>query len=234
MTTHDDAPPPPRPAAADPVRQAQRWVVGLLQLLLAVELGPTLYHGLWLNAFLICIILFTTLAPWLLARLTQVEIPAEFQLLAVVFVFAALFLGEIHGFYTRFWWWDVVLHTSSGLLLGLVGFLLVHVLNAAETVAVHMRPRFVALFAVVFAVAMGALWEIFEFVVDQAVGSTMQKPTPGDPSGLSDTMWDMIVNVAGAVLIGLFGWWYLESPERSFIERWIRKFVLRNPHLFRR
>ena len=50
-----------------------------------------------------------------------VRIPAEFELLAILFVFASLFLGEFRSFYERFWWWDVLLHATSGLLLGACG-----------------------------------------------------------------------------------------------------------------
>lgn len=103
-------------------------------------------------------------------------IPTEFQILAIIFVFAALFLGEVRSFYARFWRWDIALHTSSGLLLGIVGFLLVDVLNEHERIDFHMHPRFVALFAFVFAVAVGALWEIFEFGMDRIIGTNMQKP----------------------------------------------------------
>jgi len=61
-----------------------------------------------------------------------VQIPPEFQVLAVGFVFASLFLGEIRSYYLRIWWWDIALHTSSGLLLGILGFLLIYVLNENE------------------------------------------------------------------------------------------------------
>ena len=97
------------------------------------------------------------------------------------------FLGEVRSWYERIWWWDIALHTSSGLLLGLVGFLLVYVLTENERIDLHMRPRFVALFAFLFAVAVGALWEIFEFAMDRMLGANMQKPMLDDPSGLTDT-----------------------------------------------
>ena len=92
---------------------------------------------------------------------------------------------------------------------------------------------FVAMFAFLFAVAVGTLWELFEFGMDRTFGTTMQKPMLADPSGLTDTMWDMIVNVLGALTISVYGWWYLDNPEQSFIERWIDKFIARNPGLFR-
>jgi uncharacterized membrane protein YjdF len=205
----------------------------VLQVIMAAELVATVLDSQWLNAFLILIIMAVTLAPALLRRRLRVYIPSEFQVLAVVFVFAALFLGEVRSYYERFWWWDLALHTSSGLLLGLFGFLLVYVLNENERVDVHMRPRFVALFAILFAVATGAVWEVFEFSMDRIVGTRMQKPMFGDPSGLTDTMWDLIVDTLGAVAIGALGWWYMKHRKRSFIEVWIRRFIERNPRLFR-
>ncbi len=186
-----------------------------------------------MNAFLVMAIMAITLSPAALGRRFRVSIPPEFQVLTILFVFAALFLGEIHSYYERIWWWDIALHTSSGLLMGILGFLLVYVLNESERVDIHMRPRFVAFFAFLFAVAVGALWEIFEFSMDQLVGSNMQKPMFADPSGLTDTMWDMIVNTLGALVICALGWWYTMRRKQSFIEAWIRKFIERNPHLFR-
>lgn len=61
----------------------------------------------------------------------------------------------------------------------------------------------------------------------------MQKPMCGDPSGPTDTMWGMIVNVLGALTISAMGGWYMKRRERAFIEAWIRTFIERNPCLFR-
>src|SRR5690606_11091243 len=120
----------------------------------------------------------------------------EFEVLALIFIFASLFLGEVRGYYIRYWWWDIALHTASGLLLGIWGFLLVYVLNESQDIEMQMKPRFVALFAFFFAVGCGALWEIFEFAMDQLFGMNMQKPMLNDPSGLTDTMWDLKIGRA--------------------------------------
>ena len=226
-------PPAPEKNTADLPTRVHRGTLILLQAIMAVELLLAFHERQWINAFLVMAIMAITLSPAVIGRRFRVYFPPEFQVLAVVFVFAALFLGEIHSYYVRFWWWDIALHTSSGLLMGILGFLLVYVLNENERVDIHMRPRFVALFAFVFAVAVGTLWEIFEFAMDQVVGTTMQKPMLGDPSGLTDTMWDMIVNALGALAISALGGWYMKRRERSFIEAWIRKFIERNPRLFR-
>ncbi|MGW8367574.1 MAG: hypothetical protein ACWGPN_02705 [Gammaproteobacteria bacterium] len=199
---------------------------------MGVELLLLVLDSQWLNALLMVAIIVIVLSPTLLGRRLPVVIPAEFQIVAIVFVFAALFLGEVRSYYERIWWWDIALHTSSGLLLGLFGFLLVYVLNENERADLHMRPRFVAMFAFLFAVAVGALWEVFEFSMDQLFGTRMQKPMLGDDSGLTDTMWDLIVDTVGAFVISVLGWSYMRTRRRSFIENWIRKFIERNPRLF--
>ncbi len=198
-----------------------------LQLTLMIGAILFCFQGRWMTAAITVAIVIVTLLPLLLGRRFDVHIPPEFEFLAVMFVYASLFLGEVHGYYIRYWWWDAVLHTGSGFLLGVLGFLLVYVLNERPDVDMHMRPRFVALFAFMFAVGMGALWEIFEFGMDQLFGMNMQK------SGLVDTMWDLIVDTVGAAVIALLGWVYLRTAgSQSFLERWITRFIEGNPRLF--
>lgn len=224
---------PGREAPPGPFARIYRATVLVLQIILAGELVLVLLDEQWLNALLILMIMGGTLAPVFLRHRFTIDIPVEFQVLTVAFVFASVFLGEIQQYYERFWWWDIALHVSSGFLLGILGFLLVYVLNESERVDLHMRPRFLAIFAFVFAVAVGSMWEMFEFGMDRLFDTQMQKPMLDDPSGLTDTMWDLIVDAAGAFIICAFGWWYMAAGRRSFIEHWIRKFIERNPHMFR-
>ena len=203
-----------------------------LQGIMAVELVALLMQGSWASAVWLLTIMTVTVSPTLLGHRLPVRIPAEYEILTILFVFASLFLGEFRSYYDRFWWWDIALHSISGLLLGIVGFLLVYVLNESRRIDLHMRAGFVALFAFVFAVAVGALWEIFEFAADQLFDGNMQKPMFDDPSGLTDTMWDLIVDTLGAAAISGFGWWHMKRSRRSFIEAWTDRFIESNPRLF--
>lgn len=200
-----------------------------LRIILLVGLALALWQGQWLNALAVAAIMIITLLPTLLGQRFHVYIPSEFEALTVILIFASLFLGEYHGYYARFWWWDALLHTASGFMLGIFGFLLVYVLNEKEELEFHMKPGFVALFAFMFAVGMGTLWEIFEFSMDSLFGLNMQK------SGLLDTMGDLIVDALGALVIAILGYGYLKTAaKRSFLERWIRRFIEANPRMFRR
>jgi uncharacterized membrane protein YjdF len=218
----------------DTAARLHRWIAIAVAAVMTVDFALFVYRGQWMSAFLTLAIMAVILAPTLLGARLPVKVPPEMQALALLFLFASFFLGEVQRYYERITWWDQALHVGSGLLLGILGFLLVYVLNANKRIDIHLRPSFVALFALLFAMFVGTLWELFEFAMDSFFGTNMQKPKFGDPSGLTDTMWDLLVDMLGALAISFYGWWYMHDPQQSFIERWIEKFIARNPGLFKR
>ena len=216
-------------SGASPARLTMhRRITLVIQAVLLVGLVLSLLQGNWLNSVVILGISLLTLLPVVTKKRFNVFIPPEFELVAILFIFLTLFLGEVHGYYLRFPWWDKALHLGSGFLLGILGFLLVFVLNEDEDVDLHLSPVFVAAFAFAFAVALGAVWEIFEFTMDSIFGLNMQK------SGLVDTMWDLIVDTVGAISISAFGYLFMRSDTGSFLERWIDGFIRANPGLFKK
>ena len=175
-----------------------------------------------LNSFLISVIILLTLIPTFFRKKYKIFIPTEFNIAIILFIFAALFLGEINDYYTKFWWWDIILHISSGLLFGIVGFFFVYLMNKGKKVNVNLNPFFIALFAWAFSMAIGSAWEIFEFVMDSFFSLNMQK------SGLIDTMWDLIVNAGGGFIISSLGFLYLTKKVNSPTYKFIEKIIKRN------
>ena len=230
--------PPPEPARSAETgtgeSRVHRRITFALQAIMVIGLAFSLYEQQWLNAAAISGILLLSALPMVILRRLEIYIPAEFEALTIGFIFAALFLGETRDYYARFWWWDIALHATSGALLGIFGFLLVHVLNGIPRFGLHMRPGFLAFFAFCFALAVGARWEIFEFAMDRLAGTHMQKPFLGDPSGLTDTMWDLIVDALGALAISVSGYVYMKKGMPSFIERWVQRFIAGNAKWFSR
>lgn len=214
--------------------KAHLILIRILVALMAIEWGLLLYDQSWLSLFLVTMIIGTLFVPMLFRRKMEMEIPAEFHFTAVIFIFASFYLGEVQDFYQRLWWWDIALHTTAGLLMGILGFLLVYVLNESKRVELNMTSGFIAFFAFTFALAIGSVWEVFEFSMDQIFGTNMQKKMLGDPSGLTDTMWDIIVNAVGAFIISFAGYFYLKHKRSFFVKDWIRKFIERNPKMFRK
>ncbi len=202
-------------------------VLILLQAIMAVELWFLVGLAAWMHAGLVSSLMIIVALSELARRRLAFAIPVEFQIAGILFMFAAIFLGEVRGYYERIWWWDLALHGSAGLMLGTIGFLLVYFLNESRTIQLHMRPAFVAFFAFCFAMTIGVLWEVFEFSMDRLFGLQMQKPMFGDPSGLTDTMWDLIVDGIGALLVCLWGWHHLARGKGWLVDRWIAEFSAR-------
>src|SRR3546814_4604052 len=101
--------------------------------------------------------MLTMAMPVVLKARFFVQIPPEVQILAILYGFAALFLGEVRDYYERSWWWDLIFHATAGLLLGLQGFMTVYILNEVRHVDLHMRRSFLEFFAFCFSLAFGAL-----------------------------------------------------------------------------
>ncbi|MFH1637158.1 MAG: hypothetical protein ABIB71_01905 [Candidatus Woesearchaeota archaeon] len=171
--------------------------------------------------------LLLTFLPTIIAKKFKLDYPSEFEIMVLIFVYASIYLGEIHSFYLRFWWWDVFLHALSGVIIGIIGFSLVYILNRQKKLSMRLTPFFVALFSFSFAMAIGGLWEVFEFGMDSFFGFNMQK------SGLVDTMWDLILDAMGALAVSIFGGLYLKGNFR-FFERMEKKFIEKNIGFFRK
>ncbi|WP_461204675.1 hypothetical protein [Clostridium sp. DL1XJH146] len=204
----------------------ERAFANIFRILLVLSAIITFLRGDYLDCFVSIFTLFLTFIPFILADRNNIKLPASYQIIILAFIFAAQYLGELNSYYYKFWWWDSMLHTFSGVILGFSGILLVYILNRMEDVDVYLSPFFVALFAFTFAVSIGALWEIFEFTMDTTFGLNMQK------SGLVDTMWDLIVDSIGAIVAAVYGYLYERHEKTGMFETLFDGFKNMNPRLF--
>lgn len=92
----------------------------------------------------------------------------------------------------------------------------------------HLSPFFVGFFSFLFSVAIGTLWEVFEFFVD----SLSELSTQSGPF-ITDTMIDLILDSSGGLLIALTGYFYVKKVPVPLVDRWVTKFVEKNPLIFR-
>lgn len=189
-------------------------LIAIMQLGLVGALLWSIFHFEWLNIFVSAIALLIVWIPSILKRNWKVHFPVQFELILNIFIYASIFLGEIRGFYTKFWWWDILLHFSSGLALAFIGFLIVYSLYVTQRL--KSGPFLLALFAFSFSLSLGVIWEIFEFTMDQVFNLNMQKPMFNDYSGLTDTMWDLIADAFGSFLVSVSAYFYVKNKRHGF------------------
>ncbi|MFW6022039.1 MAG: hypothetical protein ACOCQW_00755 [Halanaerobiaceae bacterium] len=195
-------------------------------MLLIAAIIANIYTFHWLSLFNSSLALIVTYIPNILSKKNILFIPSDLQIIIIAFVFASLYLGELRNFYYHFWWWDTMLHTLSGVILGFVGFVLIYFLNHEENINLLLSPVFIAIFAFTFAVSIGVVWEIFEFSMDSLFGFNMQK------SGLVDTMWDLIADCIGGSVASYFGYKYLKKGMPSYFEKTLLKIIKTNTQFF--
>ncbi len=181
--------------------------------------------GSWFNAVSALWAFLITILPVVFERRNHIQLPTAFTITIILFVFASLVLGEYGDFYVKFPWWDNMLHSFSGFALSMAVFSTMLWLYHSPTQLGHLSPGMLILFSFCFSIACGALWEILEFSSDTIFGTDMQRWQLGGNAGLIDTMTDLIMDTAGALLSCIIGYTYL---KRANLLNKMRKIKLQN------
>lgn len=167
------------------------------------------------------------LLPSFLQKKWRLVIPSRMMILFALFLYSAIYLGEVRAFYYSVPHWDTILHTCSGAMLGALGFSMINFLNKTDRVPMNLSPAFVAFFTLCFAVFLGAVWEIYEFTADSILHTNMQKFALEDGTALVgrdalwDTMKDIIVDTVGALVMSVIGYISLKYKKG-----WVEKLLL--------
>ncbi|NMD72586.1 hypothetical protein HHO41_20320 [Bacillus sp. DNRA2] len=156
--------------------------------------------------------IFVMMIPSFVEKKKAIDIPDPIEIIYFIFLYCAIYLGEVHNFYYLIPYWDSILHAFSGAVLGVLGIILVRFLNEGELVDIQLNPFFISFFAFCFAVAAGTIWEIYEFLADGMLSLNMQKFILVDGTqligreALYDTMMDLILDTVSALIISLIAY----------------------------
>ena len=173
--------------------KAEKVIAYLLILLFALVGIKSFLANNSLNVVISVIgIIFVLGLDWLSKKINKYFISIFISLINI-FLFIAMYLGSIKGFYGIFWWWDVVAHTLSGVILSLLGFIIIFILDQDIDFTDNRKLILSILFSASLGIAGGAIWEIYEFSAGIFLGLNMQS------GGLLDTMKDIISDTVGAI-----------------------------------
>lgn len=167
---------------------------------------------------------FAMLLPGVLSHRIQIQIPSRMLIFYTIFLYCAIYLGEVRSFYYLVPHWDTILHTFSGAMLAALGFSVITLLNKTERIPMILSPMFVAIFTFCFAVTLGVFWEIYEYTADGILGLNMQKFALEDGTqlvghaALADTMKDLMVDCLGALIVSVGGYISLRY-QKGWIEK---------------
>ena len=132
-----------------------------------------------------------------------------------LWVTAAVFLHTLgsSGLYGYFGWWDHLTHALSASLVAGIGYITVRAVEL-HSEEIYLPRRFLFVYIIIFVMAFGVVWELFEFGLDIAAeetGLTM----PLAQHGLDDTVIDMMFNTFGALIVAVFGQFHLTDTAED-------------------
>jgi len=153
---------------------------------------------------------FVTMIPAVLRRNLNLVLPSglTFWIALTMFLHA---VGGSADFYATVPGWDHLTHMMSGSMIGVLGFVIVVILDKYVK-SIYLPRPFLALFVVMLVMGIGVLWEIMEFANDSLLHTHLQY-------GLGDTMWDLFFDGIAGFLAAIIGLRYLAGPSADeFVE----------------
>lgn len=161
--------------------------------------------------------LVALLFPSLLRKHTRILLPQRITFIYAVFLYLALLLGSLGGFYDTVAEWDTIQHALSSALFGVLGFSVIANLQEGGVERLNLTPVLSSLFSFCLATTIGVLWEFYEFFADSVMGQNTQRTATIDgvpligQAALLDTMGDLIVNCTAAAIVAILGYFALRS-----------------------
>ncbi len=175
-------------------------------------------------------LLLLSFGPSYAEKKFKIEIPNFMESIFLLFIIAALLLGEIAEFFVHVSWWDDMLHTISGLVFTILGFSIINAAVDDPNKKITLNPIVIAIFVFSFSMTIEIIWELFEYSVDSLIsGSNMMRTVDSitlEPleglDAIADTMHDITLTFFSALFISVIGF-FDNKYHWNLFHRWIIK-----------
>lgn len=167
------------------------------------------FQDMKLPKLLITLCIFPLImVPYLLDKIKVYHMNEVFIFLYFLFLLLALVMGCILNFYSKIWWFDLLVHFLSGIATSIVAFILLQ-----KNKLIHRKYKWIGfLFMIMTTIGIAACWEYFEFVCDKIFQADAQWVAL---TGVGDTMTDMMIATLGGILSSGYYLYYLSKKELS-------------------
>lgn len=165
----------------------------IMQFLIFALIFISFFKDKYAVAFGAIIALIITFIPAIIEKKWNISLPWTLNLLLALSLYLHIG-GMAFEFYNTVYFYDKFQHFFGSVTIALLGFSSVVVVNNYSKL--KLGKEHIIFFIIIFTMAIGAFWEIFEFIQDLIFHTNTQH-------GLNDTMIDMIFNFFGGLLIAI-------------------------------
>lgn len=153
------------------------------------------------------------LGPWLIKKILRYEMGEGLKFVYYLFTFCCVILGSVLNLYNipETKGFDKVTHFVSGFLSSIVAILF---LKKSKMKKIPLW--FTISYIILFSVAIGGIWEFFEFFCDKITGGDTQHVLD---SGINDTMGDMLAATLASVFFSFYYYYQVKFAKKNHIEK---------------
>lgn len=165
------------------------------------------YDDIRLSKLLIILcILPLIMVPYLVDKIKVYHMDEVLIFFYYLFLLLSLVMGSILNFYYKVWWFDLLVHFISGIVTGIVAFILLQ-----KNRLVNKKYKWLGfLFILLASIGIAAFWEYFEFTCDKIFHEDSQWVRS---TGVDDTMTDMLIATLGGLLSSIYYLYYLHKKK---------------------
>lgn len=160
-------------------------------------------------------IILTISALYIIQIIFKIKINDAINLVYILFIFMAHFLGVVVNLYDKLYWYDKFTHFLSGIV---TSFGAVFILKRNN---INKKPFFNILFILSLSMLVASCWEIFEFTASSLFNVDPQKVVL---TGVNDTMVDIIVAFLGSSIV-CFCYYFEYNNNHNLIIRRFEKLI---------
>ena len=168
----------------------------VLKIIMFILLVIAFWKNDWTGVFGCIIGIILSFIPSILHKNFNITLP---WILDTLIAFA-LFLhigGVVLNAYHIIPFYDTLTHFVSSILVAFLAFVSIYILDKYWK-GLHMNKYAMAFIVIIFTMAMGVVWEFFEWTTDLLFGTNEQW-------GLHDTMKDLLIDTIAGIFIAFIG-----------------------------
>ncbi len=136
------------------------------------------------------------LIPRIAGKMFKIKITSAMELVYVLFIILAQFVGSVVNLYNKVWWYDLFAHFLSGILTSVLSLVVLNWFGVYK----EKNKWFNFLFIISFTLMIASIWEFMEFGTDTFLGMNVQHSID---TGVRDTMEDMLVAFLGSLIVSI-------------------------------
>ena len=132
--------------------------------------------------------------PRIMKKLFKIKITDAMELVYVIFIILAQFVGSVVDLYNHVWWYDLFTHFLSGILTTILALVVMDWFGIYK----EKNKFFNSLFMISFTLMIASIWEFVEFASYLVTKLDIQHHLT---TGVFDTMEDMLIAFLGGIIV---------------------------------